>query len=75
MRYLKPYTITTKKVIDGLTVIVLAIVSKFADSNPDEDCGFLRAIRIPSTTSFGGEVKPSTSWYGILRHAKNPCGV
>jgi hypothetical protein len=32
---------------------------RFAGSNPAEDDGFLTAIKIRSTTYFGGEVKPS----------------
>jgi hypothetical protein len=35
--------------------IVLAMVR---GSNPAENDGFLRAVKIHSTTSFGGEVKP-----------------
>jgi hypothetical protein len=31
----------------------------FAGSNPDENDGFLRATKIRSTTSFGGEIQPS----------------
>jgi hypothetical protein len=31
----------------------------FADSNPAEDDGFLKEIKIVSTIFFGGEVKPS----------------
>jgi hypothetical protein len=32
-------------------------------SNPAEDDGFLRVIKIYSITSFGGEVKPSGSMF------------
>ena len=35
------------------------LVPKFAGSNPAEAVGFLRAKKILSTPSFGGEVKPS----------------
>jgi hypothetical protein len=45
---------------------------RFAGSNLAEDDGFLRAIKVRSTTPFGGEVKPSVSYrkvYGVL---KNP---
>jgi hypothetical protein len=31
---------------------------RFSGSNPAENDGFLRVIKIRSTTSFGGEVKP-----------------
>jgi hypothetical protein len=33
--------------------------ARFAGSNVAEDDGFLKVIKIRSTTSFGGEVKPS----------------
>jgi hypothetical protein len=47
-----------KIVIDlgGLVVSVLATGPKVRGFKPD---GFLRVIKICSTTSFGGEVKPS----------------
>jgi hypothetical protein len=45
---------------------------RFPDSNPAEDDGFLRAIKIRSTTSFGREIKPSATRYNILRHVKTP---
>ena len=37
---------------------VLALVHKFAGSNPAEAVGFFRAKKILSTPSFGREVKP-----------------
>ena len=43
----------------GLGVARWPLVSKFAVSNPAEAVGFLRAKKILSTPSFGGEVKPS----------------
>jgi hypothetical protein len=47
--------------LGGLVVSVLATGPKFgpAGSIPTEGDGFLRVIKIRSTTSFGGEVKPS----------------
>jgi hypothetical protein len=45
--------------LGGLMVACLPLDPRFADSNPAEDDGFLRVIKIRSTTSFGGEVKPS----------------
>jgi hypothetical protein len=46
-------------VVFGLVVIVLAIEPKFPSSDPEEDDGFLREIKILNMTSFGEEVKPS----------------
>jgi hypothetical protein len=48
---------------------------RFVGSNLAEDDGFLRAIKIRSATSFGGEVKPSVpcrKMYGML---KNPTSM
>jgi hypothetical protein len=53
----------------------LPLNPRFAGSNPTEGDGFLRAIKIRSTTAFGGEVKPSAPCCKILRHVKDPCGV
>ena len=43
----------------GLGVACWPLVPKFAGSNPAEAVRFLRAKKILSTPSFGGEVKPS----------------
>jgi hypothetical protein len=43
-----------------------------SDSQPAESDGFLTAIEIRSTTSFGGEVKPSVPCRKILRRIKDP---
>jgi hypothetical protein len=48
---------------------------RFAGSNLVEDDGFLRAIKISSTSSFGGEVKPSAPSRKILRNVKKPFEV
>jgi hypothetical protein len=48
----------------------LTLDSRFAVSNPAEDDGFLRAIKIRSSTSSGAEVKPLASCrkvYGMLK--------
>jgi hypothetical protein len=37
----------------------LPLNPRFAGSNPAENDGFLRAIKVRSMTSFGGEVKPA----------------
>jgi hypothetical protein len=42
-----------------LMVARLPLDPRFAVSNPADDDGYLRVIEIRSTTSFGGEVKPS----------------
>jgi hypothetical protein len=52
-------------------VIVLVIGPKVRGFNPAEDDGFLRAIKIRSTTSFGREVKPAIPFRKILRHVKD----
>jgi hypothetical protein len=41
-----------------------------AGSNPAVNDGFLMAIKIRNTASFGGEVKPSVTCRKILRHVK-----
>jgi hypothetical protein len=49
--------------------LCLTLDARFADSNPAEDDGFLRVIKILSTTSFGWEVKPWShviKFYGML---------
>ena len=43
----------------GLGVACWPLVPKFAGSNPTEAVGFLGQKKIPSTPSFGGDVKPS----------------
>jgi hypothetical protein len=53
-------------------VIVLAIGPKVRCSKPTESDRLLRAIKIRSTTSFGGEVGPSASSHKSLRHVKEP---
>jgi hypothetical protein len=44
----------------------------FTGSNSAESDGLLRTIKIRSTTSFGGEEKPSAPCRKILRHVKDP---
>jgi hypothetical protein len=50
---------TCRNIVDlgGLVVSVLATGPKVRGFDPDRE--FLRVIKIRSTTSFGGEVKPS----------------
>jgi hypothetical protein len=44
---------------------------RLAGSKPAEENGFLKAIKILSTPSFGGEVKPLAACRKILQHVKN----
>jgi hypothetical protein len=53
-------------------VIMFAIKPKVCSSNPAEDDGFLRAIKIRSMSSFRGEVKQAIICRKILRHVKIP---
>jgi hypothetical protein len=48
------------KVPHSVVVIVLVARPKVPGLKPGQDDGFLRAIKIRSTFSFGGEVKPET---------------
>jgi hypothetical protein len=52
----------------------LTLDPRFAGVNPTESDGFLRlrAIKIRSTPSFGGEVKQSAPRRKIERNVKNP---
>jgi hypothetical protein len=61
-------------VLGGLVGSVLAIGLQVY-GHPAEGDGFLRAIKIRSTASFGGEVKPSALCHNILRHVKDPFKV
>jgi hypothetical protein len=60
--------------LGGLMVIVLAIGPKVLGFKPGEDYRCSRAMKICSTTSFGGEVKPAEPCK-ILRHVKDPYGM
>jgi hypothetical protein len=51
-------------------VSVLAIGPKGCVFEPGQCDGFLRAIKIRSTPSFGWEVKPEVPCHKILWHAK-----
>jgi hypothetical protein len=53
-------------------VSVLATVHKGCGFKPSQDDGFLRAIKIRSTTFFGWKVKPEVTCHKILRHVKGP---
>jgi hypothetical protein len=62
-------------VLRGLVVTVLASGPRFAGLSQAEGDGFLTAIKIRSTPSFGGEVKPSVPCHEILRYIKGPFEV
>jgi hypothetical protein len=49
---------------------VLATGPKGRDFEPSQGDGFLRAIKICSTPSFGWEVKPEVPCHKILWHVK-----
>jgi hypothetical protein len=51
--------ISGERKLGGLVVACLTLDPRFAGSYPAEDDGSLRAIKIRSTTSFGGKVKKS----------------
>jgi hypothetical protein len=57
--------------LGGLVLVCLPPDLRFAGSNPGEDDGFLRVIKIRSTTSFGGEVKPSVPCRRFTAFKKN----
>jgi hypothetical protein len=62
-------------VLGYLVVIVHAIGINFRGLKPDRRRWILWVIKISSTTSFGGEVKPLAQCRKILQHVKYPCGV
>jgi hypothetical protein len=55
----RPLYLTTHNGFGGLKDACWPLVPKFACSNPAEAFGLFRAKKIPSTPSFGGEVKPA----------------
>jgi hypothetical protein len=58
-----------------LVVSCLPLDQRVAGSNAAEDDGFLMAIKIRSTASLGGEIKPSVPCRKILRQVKNPTSM
>jgi hypothetical protein len=48
-----------KNLFEYYTIVLSPLDPRFSGSIPTEGDGFLRVIKIRSTTSFGGEVKPS----------------
>jgi hypothetical protein len=59
-------------VLGGLAVIVLAIGPKVCGLKSGRERLIFKGYKIRSTTSFGGEVKPSAPCK-ILRHSKELC--
>jgi hypothetical protein len=57
--------------LGGVLVSVLATGPKSRGFKPDRGDGFLRAMKIRSTTSFGWEVKPEVPRCKILRYVKD----
>jgi hypothetical protein len=60
--------------VRDIQVVLLACLP-FVGSNPTKDDGFLRVIKIRSTPSSGGKVKPSAPCRKTLRHAKEAFGM
>jgi hypothetical protein len=58
--------------VGGVMVSVLTTGPKGRVFKPGRGDGFLRAIKIRSTPSFGWEAKPETPCCKILRHVKAP---
>jgi hypothetical protein len=56
--------------LGGVVVSVLATGPKGIRFEPCQGDGFLRAIKIRSTPSFGWEVEPEVPCRKILRHVK-----
>jgi hypothetical protein len=56
-------------------VSVLVTGSKGRGFKPSQGSGFVKAIKILSTTSFGWEVKPEVPCHKILWHVKESCIV
>jgi hypothetical protein len=69
-RYLA--SVAMKSRLSGVVVSVLATGPKGRGFKPGRGDGFLKAIKIQSTPSFGGEVKPEVPCHKILRHVKYP---
>jgi hypothetical protein len=66
----KSFTMLNYCHLGGAVVSVLPIGPKDCGFKPDQGDGFLRAIKICSTPSFGWEVKPEVPCHKILWHVK-----
>jgi hypothetical protein len=65
------YTTTTTSRLGGIVASVLATGPKSRGFEPGQGDGFLKAIKIRSTPSFGCEVKREVPCSKILRHVKD----
>jgi hypothetical protein len=63
---------TVHIVLCVVMIIVIAIEPKAPGFKPPESDGILRAIKIRSWTSFGGDVNPSAPCLNTLRHVTIP---
>jgi hypothetical protein len=61
--------------LGGLEVVCLILDPRITGSNPADDDGFLRVIKICITTSLRGEVKPSVASDKILQLFKKPMSM
>jgi hypothetical protein len=61
--------------LGGLMVSVLVIGHNVRELKPAEGDGSERAIKLRSTPSFGGQVKPLDPYCKILRHVKEPYDI
>jgi hypothetical protein len=61
--------------LGGVMVSALDIGPKGHRFKPIKGDGFLRAIKIHSTPSFTGEVKPKATCIKFLQYVKEPCVV
>jgi hypothetical protein len=78
-QFFAPQLNSQKKIVQTYYSIIVALgglsclplYTRFAGWNPAEDDGFLWAIKIGSTTFFGGEEKPAVPCRKIIRHVKD----
>jgi hypothetical protein len=61
--------------ISDLVVVMLSIGPMVRGFKPGRGRRILRAIKVRSTPSVAGEVKPSAKCRKILRRVKDPCEI
>jgi hypothetical protein len=64
--------IVLSSLLGGVMVSVVATGTKGHQFTPGRGSGFLRAIKVRSTSFFGCKVKPEAPCRRILRHVKDP---